>query len=127
VAGATAKGAGRTAGTGIDLTRTQKLRKPPELFTFIGLSAPGGTRTRMPKRAQVLNLPRMPIPPPGHCQCLRIWELDCRRKSASGLVKADLRLHSSKFSHILIVAKLYSLFFHLSTSEKYRTICNRET
>ena len=28
--------------------RTQKLRKPPELFRFIGLSAPGGTRTRMP-------------------------------------------------------------------------------
>jgi hypothetical protein len=31
-------------------------------------------------------------------QCLRIWELECRRKSASSLVKADLRPHSSKFS-----------------------------
>jgi hypothetical protein len=35
-------------------------------------------------------------------QYLRIWEPECRRKSASGLVKADLRPHSSKFSHLLI-------------------------
>jgi hypothetical protein len=37
-------------------------------------------------------------------QYLRIWELECRRKSASGLVKADLRPHSSKFSHLLSIA-----------------------
>jgi len=29
--------------------------------------------------------------------------LECRRKSASGLIKADLRPHSSKFSHLLIL------------------------
>jgi hypothetical protein len=36
-------------------------------------------------------------------QYLRIWEPECRRKSALGLVKADLRPHSSKFSHLLII------------------------
>lgn len=66
VAGATAEGAGRAAGPEIDLTRTQKLRKPPELFAFIGLWCPGRDSNPHAQRAQVLNLPRMPIPPPGH-------------------------------------------------------------
>ena len=36
-------------------------------------------------------------------QYLRIWDPECRRKPASGLVKADWRPHSSEFSHLLII------------------------
>ncbi len=33
---------------------------------IVKIGAPERTRTSTPKRAQVLNLPRMPIPPLGH-------------------------------------------------------------
>jgi PTS system galactitol-specific IIA component len=34
-------------------------------------------------------------------------ELECRRKSASGIAKADLRPHSSKFSHLLNMGDMW--------------------
>ena len=55
-------------------------------------------------------------------QYLRIWYPECRRKPASGLVRADWRPHSSEFSYLLTMKGAFTTVAPLLRHRRYRPL-----